>query len=190
MTTGKSNTENVEDNRKPKSALEDNLERKGKNAYYFAHAHKSTGPDWDGKVQPRLLSSNTNDNTMTNTKKYSSFDYATSNITTYSFLDEPSKVKLFIELKDVGTQCTDDDIVLEWSERSFSLTVMNYKSVGTNASDDLMPPCLCFTRLTGPISNASFKRKENKIILTLLKVDQDIPWHTINDKGEPSHEVV
>ena len=27
-----------------KSALADNITKKGKNAYYYAHAHKATGP--------------------------------------------------------------------------------------------------------------------------------------------------
>ena len=31
-----------------KSALEDNLNRKGKNAYYYAHSHKATGPKVGG----------------------------------------------------------------------------------------------------------------------------------------------
>ena len=38
-----------------KSALQDNIDCKGKNSYYFAHAHKATGPKWDGREQPRLL---------------------------------------------------------------------------------------------------------------------------------------
>jgi hypothetical protein len=48
------NNDNGNDSDK-KSALQDNIESKGKNAYYFAHAHKATGPKWDGKPQPRLL---------------------------------------------------------------------------------------------------------------------------------------
>lgn len=38
------------------SALAANIEEKGKNAYYFAHAHKANGPAWDGKAEPKLLS--------------------------------------------------------------------------------------------------------------------------------------
>lgn len=44
----------------PKSALQDNIDRLGKNAYYFAHSHKANGPKWDGKIEPRLLSSSSN----------------------------------------------------------------------------------------------------------------------------------
>ena len=38
------------------SALHENLKRKGKNAYYYAHSHGANGPEWDGKEEPRLLS--------------------------------------------------------------------------------------------------------------------------------------
>lgn len=38
------------------SALKENLQRKGKNAYYYAHSHGANGPAWDGKEEPRLLS--------------------------------------------------------------------------------------------------------------------------------------
>lgn len=165
-----------------KSALQDNIERKGKNAYYFAHSHKATGPKWDGKAEPRLLSSNAV-NLGILKRSASAFDYAKSNITSYSFLDEPSKVKLFIDLKDVGELCTDDDIQLEYTEHSFCLTVNNYKQGET-------PPCLCFGRLTGPITGASFKRKDHKVVLTLMKKEQDVEWYTINSKGTPDHEVV
>ena len=171
-----------------KSALQDNIESKGKNAYYFAHAHKATGPKWDGKAEPRLLSSTTSALSTESAKKSGTFDYNKSNITSYAFLDEPAKVKLYIELRDVGTQCSDDDIDLQWSERSFSLTINNYKA--PDATEEAPTPCLCFTRLSGRISKANFKKKDNKIILTLWKVEEDVTWHTINDKGSPDHEVV
>ena len=31
------------------SALRDNISRKGKNAYYYAHAHRATGPEVSGR---------------------------------------------------------------------------------------------------------------------------------------------
>mmetsp|Transcript_9134 Transcript_9134/g.12135 ORF Transcript_9134/g.12135 Transcript_9134/m.12135 type:complete len:209 (-) Transcript_9134:133-759(-) len=186
-----------------KSALQDNIERKGNQGYYYAHAHKANGPKWDGKAEPRLLSSskgggaaesddaNNNDHVMK--RSNATFDYNKSNITSYAFLDEPSKVKIYIEMKDVGTLCTDDDIELKWAERSFSLTVNNYKKIAPESAATaavVAAPCLCFTRLSGAISDASSKRKDHKIILTLFKVNEDVTWHTINDKGSPDHEVV
>ena len=179
-----------------KSALQDNIERKGKNAYYFAHSHKATGPAWDGKAEPRLLSSTSSSSPSAvdssnalHRSASSTFDYARSNITSYAFLDEPSKVKLYIELPNIGEQCKDEDIVLEYTEKSFSLTVQNYQNP-EEAKSSSSPPCLCFARLAGSISAASVKRKENRLILTLVKTDPDVTWHTINDKGKPDHEVV
>lgn len=35
----------VEEEIGTQSALRDNISKKGKNAYYYAHAHKATGPE-------------------------------------------------------------------------------------------------------------------------------------------------
>lgn len=80
----------------------------------------------------------------------------------------------------IGEKCTDDDISLEYTENSFCLTVNNYKPE---------PQCLSFARLSANIKGASFKRKENRIVLTLTKAKEK-EWYTINDKGTPDHEVV
>lgn len=160
------------------SALADNIARKGKNAYYFAHAHKANGPQWDGKAKPRLLQKERQENFRQSVN--SSFDYAKSNITTYAFLDEPKKVKLYVELEGVGEKCSEDDIRLDYRERSLSLVVLNY-------NDE--PQCLSFARLSGGISKAVAKKKDNRIIVTLTKVEET-SWHTINDKGDPDNEVV
>mmetsp|Transcript_9244 Transcript_9244/g.17672 ORF Transcript_9244/g.17672 Transcript_9244/m.17672 type:complete len:180 (-) Transcript_9244:274-813(-) len=162
------------------SALADNIARKGKNAYYFAHAHKANGPQWDGKAEPRLLQKEALQEKYRQSLN-SSFDYAKSNITTYAFLDEPKKVKLYVELEGVGEKCADDDIRLDYSERSLSLVVLNYRKD--------QPQCLSFAKLAGGITKAVAKKKENRIILTLTKAEET-KWETINDKGDPDHEVV
>ena len=161
------------------SALADNIARKGKNAYYFAHAHKANGPQWDGKAEPRLLQKEALQERFRQSVN-SSFDYTKSNITTYAFLDEPKKVKLYVELEGVGEKCCDDDIRLDYAERSLSLVVLNYSDI---------PQCLSFAKLAGGISKAVAKKKENRIIITLTKVEET-EWHTINDKGDPDNEVV
>lgn len=161
------------------SALADNIARKGKNAYYFAHAHKANGPLWDGKAEPRLLQKEALQENYRQSLN-SSFDYAKSNITTYAFLDEPQKVKVYVELEGVGEKCGDDDLRLDYSERSLSLVVLNFKDE---------PQCLSFARLTGGITKAVAKKKENRIILILTKADET-KWETINDKREPDHDVV
>jgi hypothetical protein len=211
-----------------KSALQDNIERKGKNAYYFAHSHKANGPAWDGKVEPKLLSrmsvssiteSDNIDSTISKpTETKSSFDYSKSNITTYAFLDDGAKVKLYIDLENVGEQCTDNDVALEYTERTLSFKLQNYKNSkqlvlgavnGTNGDNDpnvetdagptissssssSPPQILCFGRLCEDISNATYRIKKDKIILTLTKLDASKAWATINDQGTSTdhHEVV
>jgi hypothetical protein len=213
-----------------KSALQDNIERKGKNAYYFAHSHKANGPAWDGKVEPKLLSrmsvssiseSDNVDATISKpTETKSSFDYSKSNITTYAFLDDGAKVKLYIDLENVGEQCTDSDVTLEYTDRTLSFTLHNYKNskllalgtLQTNNRDNdpsegtdidpaisstlsktnLPPQILRFGRLCEDICNATYRIKKDKVILTLTKVDATKVWATINDQGVSTdhHEVV
>jgi hypothetical protein len=169
-----------------KSALRENIEVKGKNAYYYAHGHKATGPKWDGKVEPKLLSrqssvsSSSVEGSQTKTST-SSFEYYKSNITTYAFLDDERKVKLYIDMEGVGEKCTGEDVQLDFTETSLSLVVNNYKP---------QPQCLSFGRLTADIKNATFLKKKDRIILTLTKAEEGREWHTINDKGSPDHELV
>eukprot|EP00934_Nitzschia_sp_Nitz4_P002224 Nitzschia sp. Nitz4//scaffold54_size114964//101688//102230//NITZ4_003870-RA/size114964-processed-gene-0.194-mRNA-1//-1//CDS//3329554408//2224//frame0 len=167
----------------PRSALQDNIESKGKNAYYFAHAHKANGPKWDGKPEPKLLNTSVSsgDDDTEAKKAVSSFEYHKSNITSYAFSDETKSVKLYITLEDIGEKCTPADVSLDFTPRSFCLVVNNYVEGEEK--------CLSFGRLTAAIKDAQFKIKKDKIILTLKK-EEESEWHSINDKGTPDHEVV
>ena len=165
------------------SALRDNIERKGNNAYYFAHAHKADGPVWDGKEEPKLLAKKPSSIEDQRSSTPSSFDIK-SNITSYAFSDEGATVKLYITMEGVGEKCSDEDVTLEHGTTSFCLLVNNYNDKSSE------PMCLSFLKLTAEISSAKFRKKADRIILTLTKVDPDKTWHTINCKGTPDHEVV
>mmetsp|Transcript_12297 Transcript_12297/g.17983 ORF Transcript_12297/g.17983 Transcript_12297/m.17983 type:complete len:227 (+) Transcript_12297:185-865(+) len=196
-----SNDENVTANGRDssalsKSALQDNIESKGKNAYYFAHAHKATGPKWDGKIEPKLLSkqstSELEDNTSSSLRKsMPSFDIHKSNITSYAFLDEGKKVKIYVEMEGIGERCTnDDDITLSHTESSFCLVVKNYNSLGEEEKKEKSDEkCLAFGRLHGSIQSASFRKKKDRVIITLLKKEEK-GWPSIGAKGDPMHEMV
>ena len=163
------------------SALQDNIQRKGNNAYYFAHAHKANGPVWDGKEEPKLLSKTTSSVSDGERRGSThSFDLK-SNITSYAFSDEGKTVKLYISMEGVGEKCADEDISLEHTENSFCFMVKGYKEE---------PQCLSFLKLTAEISKATFRKKQDRVVLILTKVDPEKTWHTINDKGQPDHEVV
>jgi len=172
---------NNNNNSNAKSALHDNIDRKGKNAYYYAHAHKASGPKWDGKAEPRLLSRMASMEGH-HISKNSTFEYHKSNITKYAFLDDGMKVKLYIDMEGVGEKCSDDDIRLDYTDTSLCLVVNNYKPEGE-------PQCLSFGKLTDEICGVTFRRKQDRIILTLTKAKEG-EWHSINDKGTPDHEVV
>mmetsp|Transcript_14606 Transcript_14606/g.16712 ORF Transcript_14606/g.16712 Transcript_14606/m.16712 type:complete len:192 (+) Transcript_14606:118-693(+) len=125
------------------SALEENIATKGRNSYYYTHAHKAKGPKWDGKQEPKLLSkeelralslddptaTNTN-NTPSSGKKVPSLMYHNrSTITSYAFRNEEKVVKLYITLDGISSeQCiTDDDITLDWNDSSLTLVIKNYE---------------------------------------------------------------
>mmetsp|Transcript_26356 Transcript_26356/g.39510 ORF Transcript_26356/g.39510 Transcript_26356/m.39510 type:complete len:221 (-) Transcript_26356:1457-2119(-) len=214
-----------------KSALQDNIESKGKNAYYFAHAHKANGPKWDGRPQPRLLVKHSDSQVSSSSlsasetgeaaeavaaasgeslikslkESKSSFDFSKSNITKYAFIDEGKKVKLYIDMKGVGDVCnSEEDIKLDWSERSFSLKIYNYsvmvgddKESGNdndNKNSNGGVKCLSFGRLHGFISKAAARVKKDRIILTLWKKVEEgkdpEDWPQIAQKGEDDHEIV
>ena len=128
---------------------------------------------------------------------------AKSNITNYAFLNETTKVKLYVNLPGVG-ECDDDNIALEYTERSLCLTIKNYvaplkekdeevEKVVDNLIADTAPDenpeekkegeeeaekkdgedrCLSFGKLYGEIEKATYKKKPDKIIVTLKKKDE------------------
>jgi len=180
------------------SALRDNIARKGKHAYYFAHAHRANGPEWDGKEEPKLLSKTASmsvkdeGESLRASKGHSTFDFK-SNITSYAFSDEGSTVKLYITMEGVGEKCTDDDISLDFTPTSFCFMVRNYTPPGIADDADATPPppqCLSFLKLTADISKATYKKKKDRVVVILHKADEEKEWHTINDKGTPDHELV
>lgn len=83
------------------SALRDNINKKGSNAYYYAHGATANGPAWDGKEEPRLLS--TGEKTE---RKHFSVEFES-----FSWLDSDSSVKIYIDFPEAG-EVADDEISL------------------------------------------------------------------------------
>lgn len=117
-------------------------------------------------------------------------------------MDEGSKVKIYVNLPGVGNNPT-ENIALEYSETSLCLTVKDY--VGVNpaeekdddlicdtsgegpandvSEEELLQPqgedrCLSFAQLYGEIESATFKKKQDKIIVILKKKD-DKAWSSV-----------
>lgn len=127
---------------------------------------------------------------------------AKSNVTNYAFLDEKEKVKIYVKLPGVGS-CSDDDVTLDFAERSLCLTIKNYVSSSggdekkVEVTDDELvvdtspdsekeaedvvrevqgeEKCLSIGKLFGEIEDATYKKKPDKIIVTLKKKD-DRSW--------------
>mmetsp|Transcript_3093 Transcript_3093/g.4500 ORF Transcript_3093/g.4500 Transcript_3093/m.4500 type:complete len:185 (-) Transcript_3093:114-668(-) len=177
-------TESEEAQNTNTSALRDNIERKGKNAYYYAHGHKVNGPKWDGKPEPKLLSkeefvdttssANNNSAVLSDVARRSLAFDSKSTITSYAFCDEEAKVKIYVNLPSVGEN-DGVDVQLEHTSSSFDLIVRNYKNADAVER-------LGFARLFGAIDGASYKVKKDKIIVTLVKTEA-LPWARIGDRG-------
>jgi hypothetical protein len=150
------------------SALADNIDRKGRNAYYYAHAHKADGPVWDQKEEPRLLSKTTGDAVE------KAAVVVAEPITNYAWGDEDMKVKIYIDLPDIGSVAS-DNFSLDWTPTSFTFTIVGYGDKNHK---------LAYGKLFDDIDNAAFKVKPNKVIVTLTK-REDKSWPCIN-AGTPS----
>jgi len=131
--------------------------------------------------EPKLLG-RTDSSLAESTKKPTpAFDIHKSNITSYAFLDEGKKVRLYIDLKGVGDACNgtaansggDDSggangdrvkaqVKLDWSETSMCLLVTDYPKEGEER-------CLSFGRLHGKIEKGMVKTKQDRLVVTLFK---------------------
>ena len=95
-------------------ALKDNIAKKGKNAYYYAHGHGANGPVWDGKEEPRLLSSEKSDGS---TKEKSVKEFAS-----YAWADQTNSVKIYIDYEGAD-QIEESDINVWNTVTSLEFTV-------------------------------------------------------------------
>ncbi len=117
-------------------------------------------------------------------------------------------MKIYIDLPGVGNCCQDfDDIQLEYSEKSLCLTIKNYvppssievavdkddddddgmelSNAPTNTDEDdakdgnkLENRCLSFAKLYGEIVKATYRKKTDKVIVTLIKKEMK-EWTSI-----------
>ena len=93
------------------SALQENISRKGKNSYYYAHGAKIDGPAWDGKEEPRLIAKSSLQVTETPRRMVTAFD-------SFSWLDGTKTIKVFIDFNN-ASEVPDDNISLVFAFYSF-----------------------------------------------------------------------
>lgn len=130
------------------NALQDNIARKGNNAYYYAHQLKASGPHWNGEDAPQLLE-----------RQASEPAKAKRAITRYSWLDAEAKVKIYLPFDDERASA-EGAVRLDWTETSLTVVVDVPDATHT----------LRIPKLYDKINNATFKVKQgDKILVTLTK---------------------
>lgn len=150
---------NIEEQLKPEdeiSALQENIQKKGKNAYYYAHGPKIDGPVWDGKEEPRLIESSSLTPSSSHGRNISflSFD-------SFSWLDGTKNLKVYVDF-DCANELLDEDVTLESDSSSVELSVRK----GTKHYK------LVLDSLSGTIINASVKKKTDKFVVTIVKLEE------------------
>jgi hypothetical protein len=154
------------------SALQENISRKGKNSYYYAHGTKVDGPVWDGNEEPRLLSSTSierKDSTASNKSKK-----RVTAIDTFSWLDDGKTVKVYIDYEKAD-EVSDDEISLTNTDDS-----IEFRIALEDKDKDL---CLSLTSLSNEIDNATYKKKTDKFLIILRKRDVDKSWSNLTTKS-------
>ena len=148
----------------PRSALEENIQVKGKNSYYYAHAG-NLGQGADKKCvgeAPRLLSRSESKSDGAETKKKL--------ITDYAWSDCGAKVRVYITLS--GLESIDNDsISVQHTETS-----ANLKISGLNGRDHI----LNIPKLNSEITKATAKKnkKDTKVIMYLTK-KEEFTWYDL-----------
>ena len=132
------------------SALKDNIAKKGKNAYYYAHGHGANGPVWDGKEEPRLLCSEKSDGS---TKEKSVKEFAS-----YAWADQTNSVKIYIDYE--GADQIEENDINVWN----TVTSLEFTVQRPDVDYKLVVPAL-----NNNIDTVTYKKKSDKFVLTLKK---------------------
>jgi hypothetical protein len=146
------------DDVKELSALQENIQKKGKNAYYYAHGPKIDGPKWDGKEEPRLMDSlpisgSSSERFVT----FSAFD-------SFAWVDEKKKVKIYVDF-DKADELSDDAI---------SICKISSDAVEFSVQTGKKQFKLVLDSLSGSIGSINFKKKSDKFIITLEKETETV----------------
>mmetsp|Transcript_16808 Transcript_16808/g.23121 ORF Transcript_16808/g.23121 Transcript_16808/m.23121 type:complete len:154 (-) Transcript_16808:59-520(-) len=144
------------------SALQENISRKGNNSYYYAHGAKIDGPAWDGKEEPRLLKSSVISSESTK-KMVSAFE-------SFSWLDGSKSVKIFIDFESASS-VDDDKITLKSTEKS-----IEFKAIVGDKEHVFI-----ISQLHKSISGATYKKKSDKFVLILKKVEEEEDWINLKE---------
>ena len=146
---------------KEESALRENIKSKGHNAYYYAHSNTATGPVWDGKEEPKLLSTSevTADAAPKKLLILSAFE-------SYSWSDGKKTVSIYIDF-DAADKIDDEAINLSTTETSLEFRVSAHKEFALNIE-----------ALHGSLAGCVYKKKADKFVLSLKKAEE-VAWNQL-----------
>jgi hypothetical protein len=149
------------------SALRDNIDTKGNNSYYFAHANTPNGPVWDGKEEPKLLSrQNSKGESSAGPKK------PIKPISEYSWADG-NKVSIYLEFESEFLDSVEDGTI-ELESTSDSIT---FSFDVTDATHRLV-----ISPLKEEIISATYLKKSDKFLIKLEKADAEKDWNSLKKK--------
>ena len=176
----------VEESAKIQSALEENINRKGNNSYYYAHGFKANGPAWDGKEQPRLISKTSGD-CIDNVRQPIAIDSISKKVgdvqivefDNYAWTDDKKTVKIYVDF-DKAQECLDEKISVSNTDNAFDFCVETGTEIKTKRY------VLKIKDLLHPIVNVTYKKKSDKFVLSLKKQEEDRTWIDLKKKSNSS----
>ena len=139
------------------SALRENIQKKGKNSYYYAHSREMDGPKWDGKEEPKLL----------NKGETSSFEplRIAHTFTDYAWADGNKLVTVYLDFEK-AEEVPDESITVNTTAESVTFSIDNFEGKDYK---------LFIDQLSAEVSGARYKKKEGMFKILLTKLDVS-PW--------------
>ncbi|KAH8049417.1 hypothetical protein JL722_11948 [Aureococcus anophagefferens] len=161
------------------NALQENIAKRGNNAYYYAHGHRNNAPAWDGDAarSPRPLRARAARSSTARARAEPKLlekaeivrERRKLAITKYSWLDEDTKIRIYIPIED-GRFQQPGAVSLECTDKSVTLVADLGEEVHTFA----------VPQLYDKIESGAFKVKPNKIVVTLKKPkDSKFKWYDL-----------
>jgi hypothetical protein len=141
------------------SALRENIEEKGANSYYFAHANTANGPQWDGKEEPRLLSKATEADSPPVAKRVEP-------LTEYGWADG-KKVSIYVEFDNM--ECVEEDSAV--AEVVGETLTFSFSVAGTVHRLVIGP-------LNGAVESTSVVLKKDMFVVKLKK-EEEGEWSSL-----------
>lgn len=144
------------------SALQSNIKTKGTNSYYYAHKKREDVEihEWDGNAAPRLL--------KTQSLATSEPAEVTEAISNFAWADGKKRVSVYLKLPGIGTH-TEEGTHIDWTATSLSVKIKNYEG---------KTRLFVVSKLYDEISDVKTKRKEDQLVLQLIKA-KEFSWHSL-----------